>query len=95
MLPAADKAALRKEGGAAGAAGAAAGEGEPPTGGEQRGEPPTGGAVQPGGPPPGGVLQPDIVVLEGWPETANPPEGPCQPNHNTMGLAGGGGPEGN
>ena len=47
----------------------------PPTGGEQRGEPPAGG-VQPGEPPTGGI-QPDIVVLEGWPETANPPEGPA------------------
>ena len=74
MLLAASRAALRREGGAAGAGKAAAGGGEPPSGGEQRGEPPTGG-VQPGEPPTGGV-QPDIVVLEGWPETANPPEGP-------------------
>eukprot|EP00959_Pyramimonas_sp_CCMP1952_P134588 2816493-Pyramimonas_sp.AAC.1 len=54
MLPAADKAALRREGSAAREKGEAAGGGEPPTGG----------------------AQPDIVVLEGWPETAEPPEGP-------------------
>eukprot|EP00976_Prorocentrum_cordatum_P022261 455535-Prorocentrum_minimum.AAC.1 len=54
MLPAAAKAALRRERSAAGAEGEAAGGGEPPTGG----------------------VRPDIVVLEGWPETADPPEGP-------------------
>eukprot|EP00959_Pyramimonas_sp_CCMP1952_P415915 8713900-Pyramimonas_sp.AAC.1 len=54
MLPAADKAALRREGSAAGAEAEAAGGGEPPTGG----------------------VQTDIVVLGGWPATADPPKGP-------------------
>eukprot|EP00959_Pyramimonas_sp_CCMP1952_P125283 2619297-Pyramimonas_sp.AAC.1 len=61
MLPAADKAALRREGSATGEEGEAAGGGEPPTGG----------------------AQPDMVVLEGWPETHRPTRG----SSYTLGVA--------
>eukprot|EP00959_Pyramimonas_sp_CCMP1952_P123009 2571423-Pyramimonas_sp.AAC.1 len=53
----------------------ATGGGEPPTEGARPGGPPTRG-TQPREPRTGGV-QPDIVVLEGWPETADPPSGPA------------------
>ena len=72
MLPPTAKAALRRERGAAEMEGETAGGGEPPTEGARPGGPPAGRA-QPKKTPTGGI-QPDIVVvLEGWPETVDPP----------------------
>eukprot|EP00976_Prorocentrum_cordatum_P036427 741221-Prorocentrum_minimum.AAC.1 len=77
MLPTAAKAALRRERGAAGTEGEAAGGGEPPTGGAQPGGPPAGETrpgepptegMQPGGPPAGGV------------QPRGPPTGGVQPD---------------
>eukprot|EP00976_Prorocentrum_cordatum_P088074 1187164-Prorocentrum_minimum.AAC.2 len=78
LLPAADRAALRgcrvvagQEGRTedrSGALGEAGAQANPPADAESKG-------AGDSAPPTGGV-QPDIVVLEGWPETADPPAGP-------------------
>eukprot|EP00976_Prorocentrum_cordatum_P109651 1195057-Prorocentrum_minimum.AAC.3 len=55
-------------GGSSGAEGEAAEQPGPPTEVKRKGAG--------GDPPPTGGMQPDIVKLEGWPETADPPKGP-------------------